>query len=176
MTLFFSFKGIYLFIHIWIAVPSPSLPPSLVLTNPSSHYTLWGEGEARLGHHQHPLPHRTPTPGYQVTENWVHPLPLGKEDPVAGKRERERNTDDRRQYCENKPMGTALGNATCGAVTLAVRLPACTSISHAYSKESLPKGRPSAENMACALSWRPDKLMWPSLSTSSAGGRCWKQQ
>lgn len=50
-------------------------------------------------------------------------------------------------------------NHTCGAVTLAVRLPACTSINHAYSKESLPKGRPSAENIACALSWRPDKLM-----------------
>lgn len=64
---------------------------------------------------------------------------------------------------------------TCGAVTFAVRLPACTSISHAYSKESLPKGRPSAENIACALSWRPDKLMCPSLSTSSTGGRCWKQ-
>lgn len=56
-------------------------------------------------------------------------------------------------------MEIAVGEPTCGAVTLAVRFPACTSISHAYSKESLPKGRPSAENIACALSWRPDKFM-----------------
>lgn len=63
-------------------------------------------------------------------------------------------------------------DGTCGAVTLAVRLPACTSISHAYSKVSLPRGRPSAENMAWARSCRPDRLMWPSRRTSSTAGRC----
>lgn len=82
-------------------------------------------------------------------------------------------------WVEEKEKNVADDNSdthTCGAVTLAVRLPACTSISHAYSRESLPKGRPSAENMACALSWRPDRLIWPSLSASSTGGRCWKQE
>lgn len=43
---------------------------------------------------------------------------------------------------------SVLQDDTCGAVTLAVRLPACISISHAYSRVSLPRGKPSAENMA----------------------------
>ena len=83
---------------------------------------------------------------------------LWKGDPMAGNRETET-----KQMIGDSTVRTNLGDGavkpTCGAVTLAVRLPACTSISHAYSKESLPKGRPSAENMACALNWRPDKLM-----------------
>lgn len=61
---------------------------------------------------------------------------------------------------------------TCGTVTFPVRVPACTSMSQAYSSVSLPAGKPSAENIAWARICRPERLRCPSHNTPSTAGRC----
>lgn len=88
--------------------------------------------------------------------------------------------------CEPVPAGPRLAGTgshpftslTCGAVTFPPNLPSCISKSHAYSKVSSSRVRPSSLNMAWPRIWKDVKIRAHNISHcwGHAKDHSWKRQ